>query len=73
MANINGWGRGGWGDGAWGTPLPVELTGLESTAGVGSVEVSGVANVEVTGLQTTAGLGAVTARRKHARANNAMH
>jgi hypothetical protein len=36
MANITGWGRDTWSSGPWGEPIPVEITGVAATGGVGS-------------------------------------
>ena len=56
MAIINGWGRGGWGEGAWNEAIPVEPTGQAITSGIGSLTVTGKANLTLTGQAATAGL-----------------
>jgi hypothetical protein len=53
VANINGWGRGTWNEGAWSTLLPVPVTGLAGTGGLGSVTATAAADVAVTGLAAT--------------------
>jgi hypothetical protein len=57
VANITGWGRGTWGEGAWNEAIPVTVTGVEATGGVGSPLAAGGALVTETGLTGTVGFG----------------
>jgi hypothetical protein len=57
MSSITGWGRGEWGDGPWGNPDSVVVTGVVGTSGLGSVTVSGAANVTLTGVSATGAIG----------------
>ncbi len=45
MANVTGWGRGTWGEGAWSEEVPITLSGLSVTSGLGSVSVTASAVV----------------------------
>ena len=47
----DGWGEPAWDDGSWGTDLTtVSVDGIAATGGLGSVTVSGIANVPVTNV-----------------------
>ena len=57
MSNIGGWGRGAWGDGAWGQPVPVVLTGVAATTGLGTPLAGGGSLVGPVGAVGTIGFG----------------
>jgi len=57
VADVTGWGRGAWNDGSWGTALPVAVTGVAGTTGLGSVTVTADSNVSVTGVAGTGATG----------------
>ena len=57
MSIIGGWGRGAWGEGAWGQPVPVVLTGVSATTGVGTVLAGGGSIVGPVGAVGTIGFG----------------
>jgi hypothetical protein len=61
VASVTGWGRGSWNDGAWGTALPIAVTEVAGTTGLGSVTVTADSNVSVTGLAGTGAIGTVIA------------
>ena len=55
-----GWGSTAWGQGSWGTDLiVVSVDGVQATANLGSVTVSGAATVQPSGLEATGGIGTV--------------
>jgi hypothetical protein len=58
MSSITGWNRGTWNQGTWGYPLPVEVTGVSSTASVGSVTIAFVTNA--TGVSSATAVGSPT-------------
>jgi len=55
MSSITGWNRGTWNQGTWGYPLPVEVTGVSSSASIGSVTIAFVTNP--TGVSSEAQIG----------------
>ena len=60
MANVTGWGRSTWGSGEWGEAVPVTLTGLSATSGLGSLSVDAEANISLASQVGTSALGTAT-------------
>ena len=58
MSSITGWNRGTWNQGTWGYPLPVEVTGVSSSASIGSVTIAFVTNA--TGVSSATAVGSPT-------------
>ena len=59
MALITGWGRGSWSEAAWDTAIPVTVSGIAGTGGIGSVSIIAEANVPTVGLQANASVTSV--------------
>jgi|19_taG_2_1085344.scaffolds.fasta_scaffold15506_2 hypothetical protein len=57
MANITGWGRSTWSSGTWDEPVPVIVTGVAGTTGLGDESISVDISFAVTGVAGTTGLG----------------
>jgi hypothetical protein len=57
MANITGWGRSTWSSGTWDAPVPVVVTGVAGTTGLGDESISVDITFAVTGVAGTTGLG----------------
>ena len=57
MANITGWGRSTWSSGTWDAPVPVTVTGVAGTTGLGDESISVDITFAVTGVAGTTGLG----------------
>jgi hypothetical protein len=56
-----GWGSGAWGQTPWGTDLTiVSVDGVVAVGQVGSVTVTGIANVPVTGVAAVGQVGTAT-------------
>ena len=60
MTQITGWGRGAYGEAAWGTPLPVIVTGFSIASALGTVSISGDANITLTGVSGTGSVNSVS-------------
>ena len=60
MSNITGWGRGSWDEGAWSQAIPVLVTGVSATSGLGTVTQANSNTVQVTGVAATSALGSET-------------
>ena len=54
---LQGWGRQAWNDGTWGGPVPVSLTGLSTTAALGTESVIADCLVTLGSLSLTSALG----------------
>ena len=54
---LQGWGRQAWNDGTWGGPVPVSLTGLSTTAALGTESVIADCLVTLGSLSVTSALG----------------
>lgn len=57
MASITGWGRSTWSSGAWSSSAPVEVTGVSSASGIGSVTVNIGISFSVTGVSAASAIG----------------
>ena len=61
MSRITGWGRGTWDEGLWDSTLPVEVTGVSATTGLGTAlqaseyPVSGIAATSALGDESVTG------------------
>ena len=58
---LQGWGRQAWNDGTWGGPVPVSLTGLSTTAALGTESVIADCLVTLSSLSVTSALGTALA------------
>ena len=61
---LQGWGRQAWNDGTWGGPVPVSLTGLSTTAALGTESVIADCLVTLGSLSVTSALGTATAEQE---------
>ena len=53
---LQGWGRGTWGEGAWNSPIPVSVTGVAGTTGLGTPDGIPGVNVASTGVSATSAI-----------------